>query len=658
MYDHNLHPRINKLLLEKGVSKENDLFYARLMANASAMRGLYQELYAEHPMCEQGFEQLLRVVADAARNRPAFLKQKDEEKAKQDHWFLSNEIAGMSLYVDRFCGDLPQLAGKLDYFQKLGVNFLHLMPIFQSPPDESDGGYAVSDFRKVDERFGSMGDLKNLIQKMSEEGMYVMLDMVLNHTSHQHEWALKAKRGEKKYQDYFYFFEDRSLPDQFEQAMPEIFPESAPGSFTFVEECKQWAMTVFHRYQWDLNFTNPQVLCEMLDNIFFYANLGVDVLRVDAPAFIWKQLGTTCQNLPQAHTILRLIKLCVESATPGMALLGEAIVAPKEIMKYFGSGAFTARECDFAYNATQMATQWDALATGDTRIMLTSQHELLQKPYGTSWITYTRCHDDIGLGYEDKAILQSGFTPFKHRKFIKDYYSGSVAYSPAKGALFSVNPKTQDARISGTLASLCGLEKALEEKNEQEIEWAVRRILLMQALSFFIGGIPMIFCGDELGYTNDYSYLKDPAKSYDNRWMHRPVMDWKKNKKAEKKGTLEHRIFTATQRLLSIRKSLPTVADAKNLAWLATHHHHHVAGFVRTLGAQKLVCLFNFSPQTVHLYGGIFREQGFHFPMFDHWRDEVCALEADGGFLKMEPYSFFLLERERGVQPASSLYAE
>ena len=644
MYDRTLHPRINTLLAEKGIKDADPLFYTRLLTNASAIRTLYQELYGQHPALELEFEKLIQVVADAACNRTSFLKQKDEEKARKDHWFLSNEIAGMSLYVDRFCGDLKALSGKLDYFETLGVNFLHLMPLFQSPPNESDGGYAVSDFRTVDKRYGSLEDLKKLISKMHEAGIYVMLDIVLNHTSNQHEWALKAKQGDKKFQDYYYFYGDRRLPDLFDQSMPEIFPESAPGSFSYVEECDQWAMTVFHRYQWDLNYTNPQVLREMIDNIFFYANLGVDVLRLDAPAFIWKQLGTNCQNLPQAHTILRLIKLCVESATPGMALLGEAIVAPKEIMKYFGTGPFTARECDFAYNATQMATQWDALATGDTRIMVASQADLLQKPYGASWITYTRCHDDIGLGYEDAAIEKAGFDPFEHRKFIKDYYAGALDYSPSKGALFSFNPRTQDARISGTLASLCGLEKALEEKNEPETELAVRRILLMQAFSFFVGGIPMIFYGDEIGYTNDYTYLNDSAKSYDNRWMHRPVMDWKKNKRAEKKGTVEHRIFSETKRLLSIRKSLPAIADLKNIAWLSTHHHHHVAGFVRTLGAENLVCLFNFSPKSVHLYGGIFREQGIQFPMFDHWQNEMCSLEPSGGFLKIESYSFLLLE--------------
>lgn len=616
------------------------------MANAAAIRKLYLELYTEHPQCESGFDNLVRIVADAAKNRPDFLRRKDEKKLEQEHWFLSQEIAGMSLYVDRFCGNLKNLTGKLDYFEELGVNFLHLMPLFQSPATESDGGYAVSDFRRVDERFGHLEELQQLIQQMNEAGMYLMLDIVLNHTSHLHEWARKAKQGNKKYQDYYYFYEDRRLPDLFEQSMPEIFPESAPGSFTYVEECGEWVMTVFHNYQWDLNFRNPQVLCEMLDTIFFYANLGVDVLRIDAPAFIWKQLGTTCQNLPEAHSILRLIRLCVECATPGMALLGEAIVAPKEIMKYFGEGEFKARECDFAYNATQMALQWDALATGDTKVMLASQHDLLQKPYGSSWITYTRCHDDIGLGYEDSAIVQAGYTAYEHRNFIKDFYSGEISYSPAKGALFSVNPKTQDARISGTLASLCGLEKALAEKNEAAVDLAIQRILLMQALSFFIGGLPMIFYGDELGYTNDYSYLKDPGKSYDNRWMHRPVMDWEKNKKAEKAGTPEYRVFSATKKLLRVRKSLPALADLQNLRWLATHNKH-LAAFIREIEGQKIACLFNFSDQALQLHGGILLEQGIG-RVFDHWSEKEFLMTDNSGFLSIGAYSFFLLEaRER-----------
>jgi amylosucrase len=609
MYEPQLHHLVNNCLQENDISiaGEDNLFYTRFVANTSAIHFLYNELYQDHP--DADFKALVSCITAAYKSRPSRLKDKDIAKEQEGNWFLSNEITGMSLYVDRFCGSLENLNDKLGYFKKLGVNLLHLMPLMESPQGESDGGYAVSDFRKVDKKFGDLHDLTELQEKMENEGMYLMLDVVLNHTSNKHEWALKAARGDRDYQDYYYMYSDRTVPDEFEKTMPEIFPESSPGNFTWSEECQRWVMTVFHSYQWDLNYTNPKVFMEMMNIVFFYANLGVDILRIDAPAFVWKELGTTCQNLPKAHVILRLIKQCIQVATPGMAILGEAIVAPKEIMKYFGSGFFTSKECDFAYNATQMAVQWDALATGDTKVMLAAQHELLQKPFGTSWITYVRCHDDIGLGYDDYMIRNSGFNPYEHRKFLKEYYSGSYSLSPASGALFSVNPKTQDARISGTLASLCGLEKAMEQQDDSAIKTAIDKILLMQAQSLFIGGIPMLFYGDEAGYINDYSYKDDPAKSYDNRWMHRPLIDWNKNKKVEEAGTVEERIFSGLQQLLKIRTSSPAFADLKNLTWVATHNDH-VAAYLRTLDDEKIYCLFNFSPKTAYLSWDVFRQHG------------------------------------------------
>jgi amylosucrase len=562
----------------------------------------------------------------------------------EGHWYLSNQLAGMSLYVDRFCGDISNLSSRLDYLEKLGVNFLHLMPVFESPANESDGGYAVSNFRKIDERFGSLEDLQRVQEEMRKRNMFLMLDIVLNHTSRHHEWARKAKAGDARYQDYFYFFDDRRLPDEYDLTMPEIFPESAPGNFTYVEECGKWVMTVFHNYQWDLNYTNPQVFVDMLDNIFFYANLGVDLLRIDAPAFIWKQLGTTCQNLPQAHTLLRLIKQCVEVTAPGMALLGEAIVAPAEIMKYFGGGSYAAHECDFAYNATHMALQWDALATGDVRVMMAAQQEILKKPFGASWVTYTRCHDDIGLGYEDYMIEQAYWNAFEHRNFLKNYFAGIYPGSPARGALFSYNPKTGDARISGTLASLCGLEKALKESDEESTVLAIRKILMMQAHSFFIGGLPMIFYGDELGYTNDYSYLEDPGKSYDNRWMHRPVIHWEKIKQIDIIGSPEEQIFSGTRRLLQIRKKQPTLADLHNLVWL-TPHNIHVAAFIRYSGEKKLYGLFNFSSEKAFVTWYIFKEHGTPPQrLFDHWKEQYHKVGKDQEYFILEPYSFCLME--------------
>jgi amylosucrase len=675
VYHFALHTSINDILRENNIdiAGRDNGFYTRIMANASAIRDLYDELYGQDPRVKAGFDGLIRTIVDAYVRRPVLLRQKDDEKLAQDSWFCSNQLVGMSLYVDRWCGGLDQLPATFGYLHGLGVNLLHLMPVFQSPPAESDGGYAVSDFRAVDPRYGSLQDLEHAQALMGEQGIYLMLDIVLNHTSRQHEWAEKARAGDARYQDYFYMFPDRAMPDAFEREMPEVFPESSPGNFTYVTECRKWVMTVFHHYQWDLNYRNPEVLVAMLDNIFFYANLGVDILRIDAPAFIWKIPGTTCQNLPEAHTLLRLIRQCVQVAAPGMALLGEAIVAPAAIMKYFGTGAYTARECDIAYNATQMALQWDALATGDTRVMLAAQRELLQKPLGTTWITYTRCHDDIGFGYEDYMIAEAGYQPAAHRKFLQEYYSGRYPGSDAMGALFSVHPVTQDARISGSLASLCGTEKAMLEKDVVKSGRAIDKILLMQAHALFIGGIPMLFYGDEAGYINDYSYLEDAGKSYDNRWMHRPVIDWEKNERTAVAGTVEGSIFSGTKRLIGIRKRLTVVSDRKNLTWLEPGSHS-VAGYARrdrsipeagalcegwqpsaappersgpmgTPPERSLYCLFNFGPETAHVSWYVFRQLGpAPGRLYDHWGEKYYAVGADHEHLEIAPYGFLLLE--------------
>jgi amylosucrase len=619
-------------------------FFVRLVADVTVLYKLYQSIYGSREDAEEKFLELINTIIKAHLDRSNELIKKDLAKDLQGTWFLSNQITGMSLYADRFAGSLSSFTTKIDYLKKLGINFIHLMPVFESPADESDGGYAVSDFRKIDARFGTLNNFKEVQQKLQDNNMYLMIDIVLNHTSHQHEWAKKAKAGDKKYQDYFYLYNDRSIPDQFEQTMPEIFPETAPGSFTYNKECNKWVMTVFHNYQWDLNYTNPSVFIDMLDNIFFYANLGVDILRIDAPAFIWKQIGTSCQNLPEAHTLLQLIKQAVYIACPGMALLGEAIVAPKEIIKYFGTDQFVAKECDVAYNATQMAVQWDALATGDIRIMLAAQHDLLQKPLGTTWITYTRCHDDIGLGYDDEIIAAAGFNAYEHRKFLKDYYSGNHSFSTASGALFSVNPKTQDARISGTLASLCGLEKAINNADPFAIDQSIAKIILMQAQTMFLGGIPMLFYGDEVGYTNDYSYLEDDAKNYDNRWMHRPIIDWSKNAKISEPKSIEARIFLATSRLIHIRNKLSILADQKNTKWLSPHNIH-VVGFLRTLGKNKLYCLFNYSNKAAFVTWYTFKENGLApSELYDYWTEKKYKVGPNHQYMVLEPYQFCVLE--------------
>ena len=623
----------------------NSYFQQKLKDNLPIITNIFSEIYAPHPQALAVFEQMIDTIYNAYHNRSKTLLEKDSKKLQSNqNWFLSNQLVGMSLYIDRFANNLSDLENKIPYLQELGINLIHIMPIMQSPLNENDGGYAVSDFTTIDPRFGNIEGLKNVVSNLNNQSMNLMMDIVLNHTSNQHSWALEALQGNQVYQDYYYFFNDRQLPNLYDQYMPEIFPESAPGNFTYLPPLNKHVMTVFHQFQWDLNYSNPTVFLEMLKNIFYYANLGIDILRIDAPAFIWKELGTTCQNLPTAHSLLKLIKLCVEIATPGTALLAEAIVAPKNIMEYFGKNEFKGRECDLAYNATLMALQWDALATGDTRIMLYSQKELQQKPIQTSWITYTRCHDDIGLGYDDQYIQQAGFNPYSHRQFIKDYYIGKIDGSMANGLLFAFNEKTQDARLSGSLASLCGLEKALLQQNQFEVNKSIQKILLMQAMSLFVGGIPMLFYGDELGYCNDYSFLQDEKKSYDNRWTHRPQIDWLKNDLRKLPTSIEHKIFTQTKKLISIRKQLTCVTDLNNILWIHAHNIH-VAGFLRQDESQSVYFIFNFSQNQSFLTWHAFKEQGLTPKLFlEHSTQKTYTIGLDNEYVVLDPYQFLVLE--------------
>lgn len=629
---------INEILVASKLklNGHDNMFYFRFASNLKYIISLYHQIYGLDR--DQELIYLTNLMIKTWKERADVLKERDIQKDNMESWFTDHNIVGMSLYVDRFANNISNLKEKLPYLEQLGINFLHLMPIMKSPENESDGGYAVSDFKAVEDRFGTLEDLIKLQKHLLEHNMYLMLDVVINHTSHHHEWAQKAKNGDKTYENYFYTFEDRNLPDQFDSTMPEIFPHSSPGNFTWSSEMKKWVMTVFNYYQWDLNYTNPSVFLAMMDTIFFYGNLGVDILRVDAPAFIWKKLGTTCQNLDEAHLILKLFRACVDVATPGMALLGEAIVAPKAIMKYFGSES--ENECSVAYNATHMALQWDALATGETSVMLMSQGDIYHKPKSTTWINYTRCHDDIGLGFTDENIIKAGFSPYEHRKFLKDYYSGNYSGSDATGLLFAYNPKTEDARISGTLASLCGLEKAITSQDKNNLNKSINKILMMQANSIFMGGIPMLFYGDEVGYTNDYSYQTDPGKEYDNRWAHRPIIDWNKNQKANQLDTIENRIYTGTQKLINIRKSHACITDTNNTLWIECGNKHLI-GFRRWNENEEMTFIFNYSPHKIYMSVNQYHLDGNQFR--DLWHGQIINIRENANLLVFDPYQFRIL---------------
>ena len=577
MYEQLSHSLLNDILnkIEPKIAKQDlRYFYTRLGANFYAIHSLFQKLYGKRDDFQEHAQELVERMAKQYINRSEKLRKLDIERELDYNWFLSQKWVGMTLYCNGFAGNLKGMRDHLHYFQELGINLVHIMPILRCPEGSSDGGYAVSDFRKIDPRIGTLDDLHALSEDMQQRDILLTLDVVLNHTSDEHEWAKKARAGDKKYQDYYYTFESRNVPDMFEQNMLEVFPQTAPGNFTWDEEMQRWVMTVFNNYQWDLNYSNPAVFIEMLDVILYWANMGADILRLDAVAFLWKKIGSTCQNEREAHLILQLLKDCCQVVAPGVLFIAEAIVAPMEVTKYFGEDAIIAKECEIAYNATYMALLWDAVATKNAKLLTQGIKNIPVKLERATWLNYARCHDDIGLGFDDKDIVQAGYEPVSHRKFLIDYYSGKFDDSHAKGVLFGENDKTGDARISGTLASLVGLQYAIETGDPQATENSIKLILLFHSMILSFGGIPLLYYGDEIGTINDDSYKSDPIKAGDSRWVHRHVIDWEKAELRHTSGTVEYAIFTALKRMIAVHKENEIFADFNNREVIDVENPH------------------------------------------------------------------------------------
>lgn len=636
MYEQVSHSLLNQILNQLPADLiQADLrhFYTRLGANFYAIHNLMKQLYGQCEDFEPRMQQLVEVMARQYILRSADLRTIDLEREQNHNWFLDQKWVGMALYSDGFAGDLKGVGEHLHYFQELGVNMLHIMPILKCPEGASDGGYAVSDFRQIDPRVGTNDELRALAGELRKRDILLTLDVVANHTSREHEWAQRARAGDPVYQNYYYTFADREIPDQYERGMPEVFPQTAPGNFTWDDAMQRWVMTVFHDYQWDLNYHNPAVFIEMLDIVLFWANQGADIIRLDAVAFLWKKIGSACQNEREAHLILQLLKDCVQVSAPGVLFIAEAIVAPVEVIKYFGEDAINSKECEIAYNATFMALLWDAVATKNTRLLYQSIQSLPVKLERATWLNYVRCHDDIGLGFDDADIAAVGYDPRAHRQFLIDYYTGGFYTSPARGLAFGQNPKNGDSRIAGALASLVGLEAALEQQDAAGIERAINLILLLHGMILSFGGIPLIYYGDELGTLNDYRYRDNPAHSNDSRWVNRPRIDWDRAEQRHTPGTTEFRVFNALRKLIAIRKEIPAFADFNNrqLLDVASPHLFAFTRFTLRDGSSPILVVGNFAEEPQSLTREELASLGGRY--VEHYRDlisgDVLTLEQD-----------------------------
>lgn len=615
-----------------------DTFRERLDAHFPRLFALLLQLYGTHYDFFYHLEQLLQVIAHSWLERSAELKELDQRRAANPDWFESNKMLGGVCYVDLFAKNLKGLEQQIPYFRELGLTYLHLMPLYKSPEGNNDGGYAVSSYREVNPALGTMADLRRLASKLRQQGVSLVLDFVFNHTSDEHTWAVQARQGDPVYQSFYWTFPDRLMPDAYERNLREIFPEERPGSFSFNPEMGRWVWTTFHSYQWDLNYANPMVFNHMAEELLFLANVGVEVLRLDAVAFIWKKLGTASENLPEAHLLIQAFNAVVRIAAPALLFKSEAIVHPDDVSKYISP-----EECQLSYNPLLMALLWNSLATREVRLLklaLQTRHDL---PDGCAWVNYVRGHDDIGWTFSDQEAAQLGINGFDHRQFLNAFYTGRFEGSFASGLPFQENPRTGDARISGTCASLAGLEKALNQGSEKEIDLAIRRIILIHGILFFVGGIPLLYLGDELGTLNDYSFRSDPAKANDSRWVHRPPLNHEKMQQRTQPESIAGRIFTQLQTLIRIRKQ----HDAFSVGEinLISTDSNAILGFVRRAGTQRMLVLANFSEHPFLLSGNLLRLYGLSY----HFTELISGTSRQLEDFTLEPYQLIILQSQNNT---------
>lgn len=550
------------------------------------LKWLYCELYNNNM---EAFDWLCDSLYGYYQERNADLKKLDRSRVKNPDWYKQNDLLGMMMYTNAFAGTLKGVKEKLPYVKSCGVNYLHFMPLLESPKGRDDGGYAVADFRKVKPELGTMEDLEDLTAECHRQGISCCLDFVMNHTSEDNEWARAARNGDPVARSRYFFYDDWFVPNIYEETVPEVFPTTAPGNFTWINDCNQVVMTTFYPYQWDLNYANPMVFNDMVGNMLYMANRGIDVIRLDAVPYIWKQIGTNCRNLPQVHTLVRMMRIISEIVCPGVLLLGEVVMEPSKVVPYFGT--VDKPECHMLYNVTTMASTWNTIATKNVGLLKRQMDQLCALPKDYVFLNYLRCHDDIGWGLDYDWLAQFGIDEVAHKKFLNDYFTGKGYNSDSRGELYNDDPRLGDARLCGTTASLSGLEAGQYEANADKIDQAIACDLMLHGYLLAQSGIPVLYSGDEIGQTNDYTYKNDPDKCADSRYLHRGNFPWDK---VENKDPVAMKIFDALRHMEDIRASHDVFSCNANVYTIETGCAS-VLGIVREYAGHELRAFFNFS---------------------------------------------------------------
>ena len=571
------------------MTREDQIFYDRLWSKYDELRWLYMELYDN----EAAFDYFRTMLYRAYKERSVDLRLMDEAREAHPEWYRERDMLGMLMYVQCFGKNLKGVQEHLDYLEESGINYIHYMPLLQSPKGRSDGGYAVSDFRAVEPELGTMEELAELNADCHRRGISVCLDFVMNHTSEDHEWAVRARAGDPEYQKRYFFYDNWDIPNEFEKTVPQVFPQTAPGNFSWCPEAGKVVMTTFWPYQWDLNYANPVVFNDMTDNMLYLCNQGVDIIRLDATPYIWKELYTSCRNLPKVHTLVRMMRLACEIVCPGTLLLGEVVMEPSKVVPYFGT--VEKPECHMLYNVTTMASTWHTVATSDVRLLRHQMESVFALPKQYTFLNYLRCHDDIGWGLDYPFLKPLGVDEVSHKKYLNDWFTGKYPGSLSRGELYNDDPRLGDARMCGTTASLCGAEGAEENGDKAALDLALRLDETLHAFLFTQSGIPVLYSGDEIAQLNDNNYHNDPLKVEDSRYIHRGDFSWDDAKNRKNPETRQGRIYTFLRKMEKLRAE-HVVFDQEADVWTMEPLNDHVLAIGRYYRREKLLALFNFSP--------------------------------------------------------------
>ncbi|MDE7131601.1 MAG: amylosucrase [Lachnospiraceae bacterium] len=612
------------------ITADGKIFQERLQRHHDELRWLYMELYDNGSM----FAELCDNMRQFYLQRNQELKTQDLNRETDQEWYKQNDMLGMMFYIDNFAGNMKGVESKLDYIEQCNVNYIHLMPFLDTPKGRSDGGYAVSDFRKVQPKLGTMEDLDSLTSACHRKGINVCMDFVMNHTSEDHEWAKKARQGIGEYMSRYFFYDTTEETDMYERTVPQVFPTTAPGNFTWLADTGKYVMTSFYPYQWDLNYKNPRVFNEMMYNFLYLANRGIDIIRIDAVPYIWKELNTSCRNLMQVHTIVRMVRMIGEIVCPGILLLGEVVMEPEKVTPYFGT--VEKPECHMLYNVTTMATTWHTVATKDVRLLKRQLDIVNTLPKDYTFLNYLRCHDDIGWGLDYGTLQAEGFGERSHKQYLNDYFQGNTGNSNSRGELYNADPITGDARFCGTTASMCGVEKACAEQDEAAIDQAIQLDLMLHAYMFMQSGIPVLYSGDEIGQLNDYTYKEDPDKAADSRYIHRGAMNWKLAANIQDTNTVQGRIFQGLKQLEQIRKAEKVFVSNADTCTIETNDQS-VLCIGRYFDNETLIGVFNFSEydKTVNLETSD-----------DEYMDLITGTSTKLGDVSIPAYGFYYFKKK------------